>query len=239
MSKPPVANDPDPSVRAGAAATFIDCEHGVWQGTWTLDAGPLGSGTDPDDTLADMIESGTLGMPDDNFVAVGQDDGRVLYLYEVAGSPKAALVIADAAPVGLDTEDRWAIETYASCDPAEFDPSTDGESPRQVWQDADGKRVPTSVILSARGPEHCDWETVTFLTLDGRGYISDPDDVLDGSGFVAPFDADASLPLDAVDTGYQHADRRLWLSSDRSIAYVVTADAVEAWPSSTEDFACA
>lgn len=199
LSMSPVANDPDPSIRAGAAATFIECEHGVWQGGWTSDFGPLGSGADPDEALEDMIHSGTLGMPDENFMAVGQDDGRVLYVYEVDGSPKAALVIADSASVQLDTEDRWAIETFASCDPAEFDPSTDDEIPRQVWQDADGNRVPTSVNTSARGPEHCEWETVTFLTLDGQGYISDPDDVLDGRGFVAPFDADAALPPDAVE----------------------------------------
>lgn len=239
LSKAPVANDPDPSMRAGAAANFIDCEHGVWQGGWTSDFGPLGSGADPDEALEDMIQSGTLGMPDENFMAVGRDGGRVLYVYEVDGSPKAALVIADSAKVQLDPDDRWVIETFASCDPAEFDPSTDDESPRQVWQDADGERVPTSVITSARGPAHCDWQSVTFLTVDGQGYISDPDDVLDGRGFVAPFSADAILPPDAVDTGYRQADRRLWLSRDRSIAFVVTEDAVEAWPSSTEEFACA
>ena len=238
LSKPPVADDPDPSVRAGAVATFVDCEHGVWQGGWTSDFGPLGSGADPDEALADMVQGGTLGMPDENFVAVGRDDGRVLYVYEVAGSSKAALVIADSASIELDTEDRWAVETFATCDPAEFDPSTDDEIPVQVWQAADGNRVPTAVINSAPGPEHCGWETVTFLTFDGRGYISDPDDVLGGSGFVAPFDADAALPPDAVDTGYRQAGRRLWLSSDGLIAFVVTDDAVEAWPSSTAEFGC-
>jgi hypothetical protein len=141
--------------------------------------------------------------------------------------------------VELDNEDRWVIETFASCDPAEFDPSTDEEIPRQVWQDVDDNRVPTSVISSSRGPEHCDWETVTFLSLRRQGYISDPDNVLEGRGFVTPFDADAVLPSDAVDTGYRRDDRRLWLSIDRSIAYVVTDDAVEAWPSSIEEFACA
>lgn len=239
LSLAPVANDPDPSMRAGAAAIFIDCEHGVWQGGWTSDLGPLGGGADPDEALQDMIRGGTLGMPDENFVAVGQDHGRVLYVYEVDGSPKAALVIADGDRVELDTEDQWAIETFASCDPSEFDPSTDDEIPLQVWQDADGNRVPTSVITSTYGPEHCDWETVTFLTLGGQGYISDPDDALGGLGFVAPFDDDAVLPPDAVDTGYRQADHHLWLSSDRSIAYVVNDDAVEAWPSSTEEFACA
>ena len=238
LSTPPVADDPDPSVRAGAVASFIDCDHGVWQGGWTSDFGPLGGGADPDDALEDMIAGGTLGMPDDNFVAAGRDDGRVLYVYDVAGTPKAALVIADSASVELDTEDRWAIETFASCDPSEFDPSTDDEIPQQVWEDDDGNRVPTSVISSARGPEHCNWETVTFLRLDGQGYISDPNGVLGGRGFVAPYEAAATLPQDAIDTGYRQDDRRLSLSSDRSIAYIVTGDDVEAWPSSTEEFAC-
>ncbi len=238
LSEPPVVNARDPSVRAGAVAAFIDCEHGIWQGGSTADVGPLGSGDEPDEALQDMIRSGTLGMPDENFIAAGQDDGRVLYVYEVSGSPKAAIVVADSARVQLDTEDRWAIETFATCDPAEFDPSTDDEIPRQVWNDADGGRVPTSVITSARGPEHCNWETVTFLTLDGEGYISDPEDVLGGRGFVTSFDADAALPPDALDTGYRQDNRRLWLSSDRLIAYVVTDDAVEAWPSSSATFTC-
>ncbi|MEP4653025.1 MAG: hypothetical protein ABJ314_22830 [Ilumatobacter sp.] len=239
LSKPPVANDPDPSVRAGAVAAFVDCNYGVYQGGWTSDFGPLGSGSGPDEALTDMIDSGALGMPDQGFVAVGRDEGRVLYTYEVAGVAKAALVIADSTKVELDTDDEWAIETFATCDPAEFDPSTDDESPRELWQDAAGNRVPSSVITSSRGPEHCGWESATFLGVDGQGYISDPQDVLDGRGFVAPFDADAELPSDAINTGYQQQGRRLWLSNDRLIAFVVTADGVEAWPSSTEEFGCA
>ena len=47
------------------------------------------------------------------------------------------------------------------------------------------------------------------------------------------------LPSDAVDTGHQQQGCRLWLSNDRLIAFVVTADGVEAWPSSTEEFECA
>ncbi len=219
-------------------ADFVDCEYGIWQGGWTSDFGPLGSGAGPDEALEDMIDGETFGMPGEGFVAVGRDEDRVLYTYDVAGVSKAALVIADSTGVELEAEDRWAIETFASCDPSEFDPSTDGEFPQEVWQDADGERVPTSVITSSRGPEHCGWESATFLRLDGEGYISDPQGVLDGRGFVAPFDADAELPSDAIDVGYQQQGRRLWLSNDRLIAFVVTADVVEAWPSSTEEFAC-
>lgn len=63
--------------------------------------------------------------------------------------------------------------------------------------------------------------------------------MLGDEGFVAPFDDTAELPVDAVDTGYQHDGRRLWLSNDGSIAFIVTDEAVEAWPSSTERFLCA
>lgn len=238
LSERPVADDADPSVRAGAVASFVDCEYGLWQGGWTSDFGPLGSGASPDEAVKDMIAGDLLGLPDEQYVAAGQDDGRVLYVYEVSGSPKAALVVADSASVELDTEDRWAIETFASCDPAEFDQSVDDETVRLLWQDAHGKRVPTSVIVSVPGPEHCDWETVTFLAFDGQHYMSDPDDVLGGRGFITPFDADGVLPSNAIDTGYRQDDRRLWLSSDRSVAYVVTGGAVEVWPSSTEEFVC-
>ncbi len=234
-----MADDPDPSGRAGAAAKFIDCEYGVWQGGWTSDFGPLGSGASPDGALDDMIEGEALGIPDEGLRAVGRDQDRVLYTYEVAGSPKLSVVIADSKNVALDTEDRWAIKTFASCDPAEFDPSTDDQFPMNVWQDADENRVATSVIRSARGPEHCGWESATFLTLDGVRYISDPEGVLRTSGPGSPFDGDTELPSDATDTGYQREGRRLWLSDDRSTAFIVRSNVVEAWPTSTEQFDCA
>ncbi len=239
LSQRPVADAPDPSERAGAAANFIECEYGVWQGGWSLDFGPLGSGSDPDGAIDDLIRGDMLGLPGEDFTVVGQDQDRVLYTYEVADSPKASVVVADSEHVALDTEDRWAVETFATCDPAEFDPSTDDQFPMDVWQDTGGNRVPTSVITSSRGPEHCGWESATFLTLVGVGYISDPDGVLGADGFVAPFDDDAELPSDAIKTDYQRDGRRLWLSKDRTIAFVVSDDRVEAWPSSTEDFFCA
>ncbi len=241
LSRLPVADDADPSVRAGAVADFVDCVHGVWQGGWASDYGPLGTGGDPVTAIDDMIDGQTLGMPAEGFVAVGraEPENRVLYTYDVAGIAKAALVIADTTSVELDGEDRWAIETFAGCDPAEFDPSTGDAFPQQVWKDADGARIPTSVITSSQGPEHCGWESATFLRVDGRNYVSDPRHVLDDRNLVAPFDDDAALPADAVDTGYQRQGQRVWLSSDRRIAFVVTAEAVEAWPSATEQIGCA
>lgn len=239
LTRRPIADDRDPSRRAGAVADHVDCAHGVWQGGWSADFGPLGGGSNPDAALAAMLDDDVLGLPVDHLGAVGRDRGRVLYTYEVGGKPKIAVVVADSASAELGSEHRWEVEAFASCDPAEFDPSTDDELAMEIWQDASGTRIPTSVIVSSRGPEHCDWESVTFLTLDGVGYVRDPGRVLGTEGFVSLFDDDAELPSDAVDTGYRRDGRRLWLSSDRAIAYVVADGVVEAWPSSTEQFACA
>lgn len=238
LSLPPTADDPDPAVRAGAVAGFVECEFGVWAGGWTSDFGPLGDGADADGALQDMIESGALGLPDDRFVPVGRDRGRVLYTYDVDGATKAALVIADSAEVELDTENQWAVESFAACDPAEFDPSTDDRFGMTIWSDGNGDRVPTSTVSSFQGAEHCGWESTEVLRFEGTGYYSDPEQVLADFGLVAPFDDDAELPADAIDTGYTHDGRDLWLSADRSIAFVDVDGGVQAWPSSTEPIAC-
>ena len=36
---------------------------------------------------------------------------------------------------------------------------------------------------------------------------------------------------DAVDTGYRHHGQALWLSASETVAYLVTEDSIEAWPS--------
>lgn len=239
LSQPPEADDPDPSVRAGAAADFIQCEYGIAQGGWSMDFGPLGSGPDPGGALRNMITEEVLGMPGDGFTAAGRDEHRVLFVHEVGDRATMAVIVADSAHVKLDADDRWAVETFASCDPAEFDPSTDDRFPMDIWQDVDGDRVPTSIITSFAGAEHCGWESATFLTVDGETYISDPEGVLDGAGLAASFSIDARLPADAIDTGYQHDGRRLWRSADHKVAFIVTADRTESWPPSTEQFACA
>lgn len=97
------------------------------------------------------------------------------------------------------------------------------------WLDDEGARVPTSIIRSFPGADHCGWGSVTFLVLENRDYIRDPRGLIDVP-MVMAFDDDAALPAGAVDTGYQRGGRRLWISVDRRVAYVVDGDRVEAWP---------
>lgn len=234
----PVADAPDPADRAGAAADYVECDYGISQGGWSMDFGPPGSASDPDGALSLFLEEGLFALPGQGFVAEGQNQDRMLYTYSVAGEPKVAVIVADSANVPLDAEDGWVVETFASCDPAEFDPSIDDRLPVDIWLDADDNRVPTSTITSSKGPEHCDWESVTFLWFEDRQYISDPSGVLADVGFVVPFDDNAELPGDATNTGYHSDGRQLWVSSDGTIAYLVDGDRVEAWPTTADPVGC-
>lgn len=234
----PVADAPDPADRAGAAADYVECDYGISQGGWSMDFGAPGGASDPDAALVVFLEGGLFALPAEGFVAEGRDEDRMLYTYSVAGQPKAAVIMADSADVRLDVDDGWVVETFAGCDPAEFDPAIDDQLTVDVWLDHDGNRVPTSTITSWIGPEHCDWESLTFLRFEDRQYISDPHGVLVGAGLVAPFDDDAELPPDATDTGYQRDGGRLWLAADEATAYLVDDNRVEAWPTTIDPIGC-
>ena len=234
----PVPDDPDPARRAGAAADFLACDFGIADGGWSQDFGPPPSAPDAAGGLEAFVGDGLFLLPPSGFVHAGSDEARRLFTYSFGGQVRAAVIVADATEVPLDASSGWVVETFASCDPAEFDPSLDGELGVDVWQDADGRRVPVSIVRSAPGPEHCGWESVTFLTVEGARYVRDPGGVLSADFEIAEFDGDAELPVDATDTGYSLDDRRIWRGADRSVAFLVEADRVEAWPSPGEPFGC-
>ncbi|MDQ3973454.1 MAG: hypothetical protein M3276_03825 [Actinomycetota bacterium] len=148
-----------------------------------------------------------FGLPRDGYEVAAAQGPWVLFSYQVDGGTKVAAIVARAGPE-TDTEAQagWAIETFATCDPSEYAASADSEIATRVWTDRQGNRLPTSTITSFRGHEHCDWQSVTFLHLgDGqaaRQYVRDPQGVLERPGLVQPFDGNATLPGDAIDTGY-------------------------------------
>lgn len=218
----PVPDAPDPADRAGAAAMHVECVHPLWNGGWSADFGPPGAGSTSDRALDAFLSSGLFGLPAHGYALGGKAPDRVLYTYAVTDVPKVAIIVANES-------DGWRVETFASCDPAEYDPTTDGQISIGVWTDDGGERVPTSIIMSLAGAEHCGWESVTYLLFENRQYISDPEGVMDVP-FVTAFDPAADLPSDAVDTGYRREDRELWLSQDRRVAYLVSGDRVETWP---------
>jgi hypothetical protein len=218
----PVPDAPDPADRAGAADEYIECVHPIWNGGWSQDVGGTGNAGDPADALALFVDSGLFGLPPKGYSLTGRDGGRLLYTYAVDGTQKVAVILSNS-PSG------WGFETFASCDPAEYDPADDELLRMGIWTASDGRRTPTSIITSMPGAEHCGWESVTYLLYQDRQYISDPNGVM-GVRFVEPFASDTNLPADAVDTGFRRKGQSLWLSADNSVAYLVSDDRVEAWP---------
>lgn len=236
----PVADDPDPVVRAGAAGRQVDCDGAVHLGGWAPDfGGPHQGAEDPEFALKAFLDQGLFGLPTTGYGQAADVDGRVLFTYDVNGEAKVAVIVADAATgAELTVPDGWGIETFATCDPAEYGPAADDELRQTVWTDRDGARVPTSTVTSFQGPEHCDWQTVTFLHLEDRQYLRDPEGVLDEQTVVA-YDGEVRVPADAVDTGYRRGEEELWLAADETVAYLVRGDGAEAWPRTTGQVACA
>lgn len=236
----PVADAPRPEVRGGAAPNFLDCAAGIANAGWAPDFGGPSAGTDSPDTALDaFLADAPFHLPVTGYVQRASTRHRALFTHEVQGEVKAAVIVAHAdSGAELTAPSGWVVETFATCDPAEFDPAQDDRLDTQVWSDQQGRRVPTSKVTSFTGPSHCEWTTVTFLVLNDRQYVRDPEGVLEPE-LVRPYDPDTDLPDDATDTGYRRIDQQLWLSATESVAYMVGPDHIEAWPSTVTETWCA
>lgn len=211
-------------------------------GGWSPDIGADGGGADrPVEAVAAFLgeDSGFAGLPVRGYNLAGVDHGRALFTYSVEGAVKAALVVADTR-AGIEVEGAaagWIVEVFAACDVSEFATADVADAFVTVWRDQEGQPVPTDILHSHPGPAHCDWGSVTFLWLEGRQYLRDPDGVLHAST-LAPFLARATLPDDVSDTGYRAGIAELWHAADGSRVYLVTEDRVEAWSATTERVGC-
>ncbi len=159
------------------------------------------------------------------------------FVHAVGGRTKAVVVLRDAGPA-IDPG-IWSLAALRACDPAEFAPGSGFTGALlAVWLDADGNRVPTTTILEMQGPRHCDWQSATFLTVDGVTYLRDPQGVLAGE-VVVPFESDVKLPATARSTGYREGGRTIWRNGDPRSIYVVRADRTERWPQAADQIGCA
>jgi hypothetical protein len=111
----------------------------------------------------------------------------------------------------------------------------------------DGLTVPSSRLEVHQGSEHCDWASVTFLSVawpsdaDRSQYVRDPDGVL-SADLAGRLRLDAALPADAVTTGMTgltDEGTTVWLAPDGSTAYLADgAGGVEAWPEADPPWRC-
>ncbi|MFE0515122.1 hypothetical protein [Streptomyces sp. NPDC058964] len=226
-------------IESGAAGRALECDGEVYEG-----GGPDGwsegdGGKTPEEGLKLYFDMFQPALPEHGYRVERRDAHRVLYSFDVGGRTKVAVVVAK------DQKDRpgWGPETNASCDPAELPASFTDSQDYEIWTDRNGGRVPLTEISSYAGAEHCDWQQAHFLDLgrgeDRRTYARDPDDVLDADVMLTtPYRGDVRMPADAHDTGYHYHDWRLWLTDDKSTAYVRTPGGVEAWPLTKSGPAC-
>lgn len=154
---------------------------------------------------------------------------RVLYVLEVRGVVKRAFIVHNGPATKGAGGTGWYLESWASCDYAEFPRSFTDSIGLQIWTDPAGNPAPTKTIQGWVGPKHCHWESMTFLELGKATYVRAPQSDL-ADYFARPYQEKADLPGNAVDTGFQRDGRKLWLSHDKQLAYVGTKDKVEAWP---------
>lgn len=172
-----------------------------------------------------------------------RETDRVLYVYEVGGRVRQAVIVHRGPAIGGDV--GWHAESWARCDWAELPPALADALGIEVWTDRSGRRVPTSRLSSSRGPEHCDWQDMTFLSLhggdleDGESYVEHPDADLYPDYFTVAYTALSRLPAGARDTGYERNGRHLWLAPDHSRAYVGTTHSVAVWPRVIQPLGCA
>ena len=182
-------------------------------------------------------------LPSDGYVVEWQRDHRALVSFDTDGRTTIAFVVADGIHDYRD-ETGWGLETWAQCDPSEWPAATTDALGLGIWTDPHGKRLATDTVVSYTGPEHCDWQDITFLHVGGRKgdeYLRDVGGELQRS-LTTTYDGAATLPEDATDTGWQHDGRELWLGEAPRAAYLVSVDDptdVERWPASKDDIGCA
>jgi hypothetical protein len=192
-----------------------------------------------------MAESGlSFLMPSDAYAVEREQDGRVLFSYDVDGRTKVAMFAADGVR-DWDDDEGWGVRAWAQCDPSELPPGVTDDLNIGVWQDESGRRVPVTRIQSFQGAEHCSWTDTTFLLL-GREETADwyvRDISAEFSGLLSTtFSDEARLPADATDTGLRRDGRQLWIAAREKAAYLVSlehAEDVERWPAAKQPIRCA
>jgi len=114
-----------------------------------------------------------------------------------------------------------------------------------------GHAVSTAELAASAGPNHCDWQSPTILTIGwppgtvsqnaghSRSYVRDPKGVVGGT-YQQRLLKDAQLPAGARPTGYKLGSIELYLNpADQDEAvYLVTPPGAERWPRADPMFGC-
>jgi hypothetical protein len=238
----------DGRLDAGAAVRALECDgkRPYQRGDGVYDDGLAKVQGSAETALEDyMRESGlSFLVPSDAYAVEREQDGRVLFSYDVDGRTKVAIFAADDVR-DWNRDEGWGVRAWAQCDPSELPPDATDDLNIGVWRDESGRRVPVTRIQSFQGAEHCSWTDITFLLL-GREETADwyvRDINADFPGLLnTTFSDEATLPPQASDTGLRRDRRQLWIAPDEKAAYLVSLDDtedVERWPAAKQPIRCA
>lgn len=224
--------------KAGAAGDVVDCDTWGRGGSETARVYAEGATARTPAKALEVARGESLySGVDDGLLVAKQEEDRVLYVLEVGGVVKQAVIVRNGPATEGAGGDGWYVESWARCDEVELPRSYTDEVGLLVWSDATGTPVPTTSIEARRGPQHCDWQSMVFLTIDRRTWVRRPlREVADH--FTDPYRAHATVPADAADTGYARRGKHLWISADGRYAYVGSRDDAEAWPRMVELLGC-
>jgi hypothetical protein len=227
---------------AGAAGDAVDCRtwgYGQSLGERTFSEGRTAE--TPDGAVDAAAREGFPGgfpTVETGFREAAREVDRVLYVVEVDGVIKEAVIVHHGPATRSAGGPGWYVESWATCDYAELPPAFADSLGLQLWFDESGVPAPTTHLQSWIGAEYCDWQSMTILRMDDETFVREPLPEYQ-KYFARAYQADTPLPTDAIDTGYARQGRHLWISPDHEQAFVGTPSSVESWPRSTEPFLCA
>jgi len=234
-----VARDDARHADAGAAGDIVECDAygaGGFSGTGVYGEGATADTAD--EALIVAADEWAFGGVHEGLRLAELEPDRALYVLEVHGVVKQAVIVRDGPATAGAGGRGWYVESWAHCDYSELPRSFTEGIGVHIWTDASGKPQATTLIESWTGPEHCNWQSMTFLQLAKAVYVRDPQPGLTDF-FAEPYDEHASVPAGAIDTGYERDGHQLWLSADRQRAFVGTVGDVEMWPRTTRPLSCA
>jgi hypothetical protein len=233
---------------AGAAVGALECDGKTpyWRGKGVYDDGLAKVQGSAEAALDDYMSEAGLGLfaPSDGYAVERDQDGRLLFSYDVDGRTKVAIFAADDVR-DWNRDEGWGVRAWAQCDPSEFPSDVTDDLNIGVWEDESGRRVPVTRIQSFQGAEHCSWTDITFLLLGPEKkadwYVRDARREFSGM-LRTTFSDQAILPSTATDTGLRRDGRQLWIGPSEKAAYLVSledAEDVERWPAAKRRIACA
>ena len=110
----------------------------------------------PSPALQSGVQQGEQWWLDPAEGARQRKETEVLFVHDVDGRARFAALVER----GDDEHVRdWRLSSWAMCEPSELTGDASDRLGYGVWIDADGDPVPTTEVMTFRGPEHCGGRT--------------------------------------------------------------------------------